>query len=485
MQVRKFEAKTMKEALQMVKLELGPDAIILSAKDNKKSFGLVGRGSIEITAAISEKSLLKKQYVDRNIPENSKERFNTQTAKTQKLYIEDAVARRARSAQRPDPRIGQGAVATRPPTSQRYIDIHDLDSTPRGVGLDGRRVEDLLSELSMSGHTMVETPVTNTYSRPAVSITTSAPVSPAMAHDEVISLRREVDALRDLLSQFQGHRGKQPMTQHPGADYGLPFELSAIYEKLHVAGVDTKFIVEILEKANEELTPTEKKKVTLVDAWVARYILSHTSVTGSWSNNSSTAQVHLFVGPAATGKTSALIKMASQLVMQDRKKVVIVAADTFKVGAAEQLRTYSQILDLPFEILHSNLEYSQLMRKYSAYDYILVDLPGMTLKDISEIDQIRTLLPQREIPKQTHLVLNCTAKEIDAYEACNRYQITHFDDILVTKLDETNAHGFLFNIQKKTEKCLYAFGIGQKIPEDIELATRERVLDLIYKITKK
>ena len=95
------------------------------------------------------------------------------------------------------------------------------------------------------------------------------------------------------------------------------------------------------------------------------------------------------------------------------------------------------------------------------------------------------MLPQRAANISTHLVMSCGLKENDAYEICHRYQVTHFDDLLVTKLDEASNHGFLFNIQRRTEKPLYAFGVGQRIPEDMELASRERVLDLIYKISKK
>ena len=51
MQVKKFEARTVKEALDLVKSQLGPDAIILSVRDNKKAYGLVGEGSIEMMSA--------------------------------------------------------------------------------------------------------------------------------------------------------------------------------------------------------------------------------------------------------------------------------------------------------------------------------------------------------------------------------------------------------------------------------------------------
>ncbi|HEY1079416.1 MAG TPA: flagellar biosynthesis protein FlhF, partial [Bdellovibrio sp.] len=64
MQVKKFEARTMKEALEMVKTQMGPDAIILSARDNNKSFGLVGEGSVEITAAVSDETLQKKKFAE-------------------------------------------------------------------------------------------------------------------------------------------------------------------------------------------------------------------------------------------------------------------------------------------------------------------------------------------------------------------------------------------------------------------------------------
>src|SRR5438067_5576356 len=104
MQVKKFEAKTMKEALQMVKQELGPEAIILSAKDNKKSFGLAGKGSIEVTAAISEKSLQNKQYAESHLPEQSRERYRANSAKNQRNFIENTVNRYQQ--RRPSPVAG-------------------------------------------------------------------------------------------------------------------------------------------------------------------------------------------------------------------------------------------------------------------------------------------------------------------------------------------------------------------------------------------
>ena len=73
MQVKKFEAPTIQEALENIKRELGPEAIILQTKKNKKGFGLMSKGSVEVTAAISERSLQKKGFTEKRLPEASRE----------------------------------------------------------------------------------------------------------------------------------------------------------------------------------------------------------------------------------------------------------------------------------------------------------------------------------------------------------------------------------------------------------------------------
>ena len=61
MQVKKFEAPTLQEALDTIKRELGPEAIILQTKQNRRGFGLMSKGSVEVTAAVSERATDKKK----------------------------------------------------------------------------------------------------------------------------------------------------------------------------------------------------------------------------------------------------------------------------------------------------------------------------------------------------------------------------------------------------------------------------------------
>lgn len=72
MQVKKFEAPTMKEAIKMIKNQLGPEAIILSAKDINKGFGLAGQKSVEVTAAVSEMTLRKNNWQKEHLMNHTK-----------------------------------------------------------------------------------------------------------------------------------------------------------------------------------------------------------------------------------------------------------------------------------------------------------------------------------------------------------------------------------------------------------------------------
>jgi flagellar biosynthesis protein FlhF len=133
MQVRKFEAKSMKEALEMVKTQMGPDAIILSAKDNSRGFGLVGQMSVEITAAVSEETLQRKRFVESRIRPQDKERIQKSPARVQRQFIDNMVDK-----------YMEDSVPKKQITRTRYIDIDDQEAA-MSLGSDsaGERIPQL------------------------------------------------------------------------------------------------------------------------------------------------------------------------------------------------------------------------------------------------------------------------------------------------------------------------------------------------------
>lgn len=478
MQVKKFEAKSMKEALEMVKANLGPEAIILSAKDSRSGFGLAGQQSVQVTAAVSQEMLQKKRLAEKKLNELNHSRYTQSPASRQKDFIEKVHAQHKR----------QQEVKTKTFTSTPYIDIEDdrmdnsefishqpVESADSVVENVEERIQGAAARAFKGAADFLEDEAPS----PKLEAPKSILPKPSYRQDSEVSvLKKEIKRLQKLVTDFQ--QVPQSFTSlHPGADDGIPYELSFMYEKLSRAGLDKDITVSLLRELEESLPADKLKKKAYVSAWVAKYLLNNTEIASNRTSN----KYHVFVGPSGNGKTASLVKLASHLVICEKKRVAIVTTDNRKVGGSEQLKIYAQILNVPFAIIRRKQDWQILDQKLANVDCILVDSPGMNLKSMGEVDFLRDILPPSTGGRSIHYVQSALARDESAIEIANRYKTVGFDDFIFTNIDETTHHGIIFNFQKKFSSPLHSFGIGAHIPEDFEPATKERVVDLIFKIS--
>ena len=211
---------------------------------------------------------------------------------------------------------------------------------------------------------------------------------------------------------------------------------------------------------------------------MAKHILDTTKI----APEKSPAKIQVFLGPSGSGKTSSMVKLASHLVVQEKKKIALLTSDTLKVGAAEQLKIYAQILNVPFGLIRNSQDWSSVLQHLSQFDQILVDSPGLSLKSLEENSFLRNVMPPKEL-SAVHLVMNTTSKDSDLTEMGQRFKGHGFQDVIFTNLDLSVQHGGIYNFMKRFDMPLHSFGIGTRVPEDYEMATKERVLDLLFKLT--
>jgi flagellar biosynthesis protein FlhF len=466
MQVRKFEAKNMKEALELVKQHLGPEAIILSAKDNNRGFGLMGQRSVEVTAAVSEETLQRKKLAEKGMREQSREKFTQSSARSQRQFINKSHQSRLNVTAETQ-RLAAAAAAQKIPreaTSLRYIDI--IDEEPASAAQRIR--EAALRARSVSQPVLQEPP------RRAPT----AAARPATVSPQVAMLEAQIGELKTMLASFQ----KMPqnmVSAHPGADEGVPYEFSLAYERLKRAGVGTQLAVEWMGSAKTEIDRESQKKAPLVDAWLVQKILRETTV----AKDPMGGRYHVFLGTTAQGKTSTLVKMASHYVLKQKKRIALVSLDTLKVGASDQLKIYAQILNVPFAVVRTTQDWVELEKRLKGVEHVFVDAPGMNLKTVEEVNWIKSLLPPAS-QRRIHFVQSALARDEECFEIASRYRMIGFDDVIFTRLDESVQHGLILNFQKQFQTQLHSFGTGTRIPEDYEWATKERVADLIFKISK-
>ena len=224
-------------------------------------------------------------------------------------------------------------------------------------------------------------------------------------------------------------------------------------------------IIEEAEKTNKPGMPFDYMLTNIYQKMILKFG-NPTVITPA----SKGPKVVYFVGPTGVGKTTTIAKIASKLCVEDRKKVALLTADTYRIAAAEQLRTYANILEVPFRIIYSPSEVEQAIEDYHDHDYILVDTAGHSHHN--EEQRANTNLMIHAVDEmaecEVYLVLSATTKYRDLISIADTYKEMADYKIIFTKLDETTSLGNLLNLRLYTGSELSYVTYGQNVPDDID-----------------
>jgi flagellar biosynthesis protein FlhF len=184
------------------------------------------------------------------------------------------------------------------------------------------------------------------------------------------------------------------------------------------------------------------------------------------------------VGPTGVGKTTTLAKIAANLKLKRGLRVGIVAADTYRIAAVDQLRTYAEILGLPVEVAASPRDAARACGSLADVDVILIDTAGRSQNDHMKISELRAFLGSAE-PDETHLVLSATASARTLAREAEAFGALGVDRIVLTKLDEAASFGTLVSLIERLGKSVSFFTHGQEVPDHIEIARSRRLAALV------
>ncbi len=192
-------------------------------------------------------------------------------------------------------------------------------------------------------------------------------------------------------------------------------------------------------------------------------------------------KVVFFIGPTGVGKTTTIAKIASQFSVDQGRKVALLTADTYRIAAAEQLRTYANILEVPFRIIYAVEEVEQALEDFAAYDYILVDTAGHSHQNETQRDQMNGFIHSVDglAEKETFLVLSATTKYRDLISIADTYSAMTDYKLIFTKLDETTTLGNLLNLKLHTGTTISYVTNGQNVPDDIAPFNPQKTVKLL------
>ena len=394
--IKKFAAKTEKEAIEAAKKELGENVVIMNVKNTKKKgiLGFFGGTMVEVTVALeAENDRMAQMFPVRK--------------ETSGPLVPDSVWEKKESTvknERPAA-VNRAAVAS--------------DETGKAIveKLDGLQI--LLQQQLMKAEEEEKKENTKEeIKEEQVSDETMTFIK--LLYNTMIENEVKDEYANELIDEIE-RKGKPDMQ--------MDFILSNVYQKMILKFGQAKLI-----------KPSENKP-----------------------------KIIYFIGPTGVGKTTTIAKIASKFCVEEKKKIALLTADTYRIAAAEQLRTYANILEVPFRVIYTPEEIVQAVNEFRDADYILVDTSGHAHQNQEQKDAIMEFINATDetLEKEVFLVLSATTKYRDLTSIADAYKEIEGFKIIFTKLDETTALGNLYNLRLYTGAQLSYVTCGQNVPDDI------------------
>jgi flagellar biosynthesis protein FlhF len=476
MLVKTFQAGEMSEALRMVKAEMGLDAMILSSKKERRK-GLLGyftKPYFEVTAALEPRPQHRPnpyreepapQPRERELSNSTREEFQNsmlgplaREVRELKLKVE-ALSRREEAA---PPQPARTEAAEQGPRSFAREDLEEIKKL-------------LYSAVAGNSGPSAEPVKVAEKARPSNEPRTlTFPM--ANAGQQGQAGKSQAAPLQGAVEALLGTRLQQPLpAQHQPAQ---PLLLELLAEELRgeeVGAAEAELILKKLRPAAEG-----GAGVAELRALLAETIASMVKCTGSLRMKRNGSRIMAVVGPTGVGKTTTIAKLAAMHVLNRRLSVALITTDNFRVGAVEQLKTYAKIMDLPLEVVASSDELASAVARHSDKDLVLIDTAGRSPKDSDRIEELKGFL-ECYPGIETCLCLSATTRSRELDEIVSVFGELPVSRLLFTKLDESESYGCMVNAYLKHKLPLCYLTTGQKVPEDIEVATSRKLASLVVK----
>jgi flagellar biosynthesis protein FlhF len=186
-------------------------------------------------------------------------------------------------------------------------------------------------------------------------------------------------------------------------------------------------------------------------------------------------RVVALVGPTGVGKTTTIAKLAAHAALLDRKSVAIVTLDGFRIGGEEQMRTYADLIGVPLTVSEPE-RLGEALETLASHDVVYVDTAGRSPRNAGAVAELARAFAGLDL--EVHLTLPAGSSRTSIDACLERMVDVPIARLLFTKIDEAERLDELVRAPARLAKPISWITTGQRVPEDIETAVPERLLEL-------
>ena len=430
-QILTFRAATMDDAMDLVRRELGQDAVVLDSKAVATRRMLPWpstRQEIEVSA---ERTLCPIESETSQIPQQKQP---TAKRNTPGCLVE---AGKVRTVQTLAESIVSRGLCAKP----LQIPADKLAPPPPW----------LLSELGL------DTDQSAVALIPEVKLESSP----------TVQLAQQLAPLESMVAQLGRHSRPEGIGE-------TSTELSTVYRNLLEVEVEDEIARELIAKMGRTLDLSPSAVTTMLQVLIEREVRCAPPIRPRTGHR----EIITLIGPTGVGKTTTLAKLAGHFQCHAGLRVGLITVDQHRVGAVEQLQTYAEIMQVPFRTASSPVELRAAIDGLDDVDLILIDTAGRSPKDNQKLAELRELMRVAN-PDHVLLVLSLIAGPRSISWIAEQFASAGPTSLVLTKLDETAHCGSILSATRRLALPIQYLTTGQNVPDQIETANPQRIARLI------
>ncbi len=463
MKIKRFFAPDIRQAMRMVKEELGADAVIMSNKSVD--------GGVEIVAArdFDEQliqSKLQKQAAEQQSLKRETKKMDLPDFEADKNRLHVLSSSRKQSADgflgehspERSPRFPADSDTSAIPGSRRNIDQYV--GYAEKVHLRGNLETVTAKAVKPAAPTAKERPYyqANKTAEKKESLgncsmrCSTSPIPGVVSDNLLMEMSKELKSLRSAMD-----------SKLSSASWGAVSQTNPVrtdlLQRLAGMSISRKLSVKITNRFTNhtdiELAFTQAQELLVKVLPVADDDLLQDG------------GIVALVGPTGVGKTTTIAKLAAKFILKNGpRQVALITTDNYRIGAHEQLSTYGRILGVPVRVASSAAELCNLINGFADKRLILIDTAGMSQRDMKLVEQINTLQQSGQAIK-SYLVMSAATEYKAMNEIIKAFQVFEPQASILTKLDEAVTIGSAISSIIEHNLPLSFITDGQQVPEDM------------------
>jgi flagellar biosynthesis protein FlhF len=284
-------------------------------------------------------------------------------------------------------------------------------------------------------------------------------------------LRNEVEEMRGVLMQLANHFKYSKMP-------ALPPHLQRAFLNLVNNDVEESLAADFVQAVYGRLSGEELANRTTVEEALNGEIEKMIRILPISEEKGRRTRVVALIGPTGVGKTTTIAKLAAIYKLVHHQNVGLITADTYRIGAIEQLRTFAGIADVPMQVAYKPTEIAAALKLFRKKDIVFLDTVGRSQHAKKELVELRRFV-EAASPDEIHLVLNASSGRQTMMDILDRFKPLKPNHLLISKIDETLSLGGLLSVLNKYHLPISYLTTGQTVPDDILTVDARRLAGMI------